>query len=88
MPTLAEAGVDAPILATWRAIFSAKGITTAQIAYWEDALARAFSGEEWKAWMTKSDVTAPPLRGKELAGYLDKQFNHTKAVLLDLGLAK
>jgi putative tricarboxylic transport membrane protein len=88
VPTLAESGVDAPILATWRAILGAKGITPAQIAYWEDALARAFSGEEWKAWMTKNDVTAPPLRGKELAAYLEKQFSHTKTVLVDLGLAK
>ena len=88
VPTLAEAGVDAPVLATWRVILGAKGITPAQIAFWEDALARAFSTEEWKAWMTKNDVTAPPLRGKELAGYLDRQFGQTKAVLVELGLAK
>jgi putative tricarboxylic transport membrane protein len=88
VPTLAEGGVDAPILATWRAIFGTKGITPAQVAHWEDVLARAFSAEEWKSWMTKNDVTAPPLRGKELSSYLDKQFTHTKAVLLELGLAK
>ena len=88
VPTLAEQGIKAPILETWRAVFGAKGITPAQIAFWEDALARAFEGEEWKAWMTKNDVTAPPLRGKELAANLEKQFSHTKTVLVDLGLAK
>lgn len=88
VPTLAEQGIDAPILATWRAVFGTKGITPAQIAFWEDALARAFTAEEWKAWMTKNDVTAPPLRGPELHKYLEGQYNHTKAVLVDLGIAK
>ena len=88
VPTLAESGVDAPILETWRAIFGAKGITSAQVAFWEEALARAFSADEWKAWMTKNDVTAPPLRGAELQKYLEGQYNHTRGVLIDLGLAK
>jgi putative tricarboxylic transport membrane protein len=88
VPTLAEQGVDAPILETWRAVFGAKGITPAQVAFWEDALARASTHDEWKAWMSKNDVTAPPLRGAELRKYLEGQYNHTRAVLLDLGLAK
>jgi putative tricarboxylic transport membrane protein len=88
VPTLAEQGIDAPILETWRAIFGAKGIAPAQIAFWEDALARAFANEEWKAWMTRNDVSAPPLRGAELQKYLETQYNHTRTVLVDLGLAK
>lgn len=88
VPTLAEQGIEAPILATWRAVFGAKGISPAQIAFWEDALARAFTAEEWKAWMTKNDVTAPPLRGTGLNKYLETQYQHTRTVLIDLGLSK
>jgi len=88
VPTLAESGVNAPILETWRAIFGAKGITAAQVSFWEDTLARAFSHDEWKAWMAKNDVTAPPLRGAELNKYLEAQYNHTRGVLIELGLAK
>src|SRR5688572_6624605 len=88
VPTLIESGINAPVLDTWRAVFGAKGITPAQIAFWEDALARAFTAEDWKAWMTKNDVTAPPLRGAELNKYLEAQYNHTRSVLVDLGLAK
>jgi putative tricarboxylic transport membrane protein len=88
VPTLAEQGIDAPILETWRAVFGAKGITPAQIAFWEEALARAFMHEEWRAWMTKNDVAAPPLRGAELQKYLEGQYNHTRGVLVELGLAK
>jgi putative tricarboxylic transport membrane protein len=88
VPTLIELGLDAPVLATWRAIFGARGITPQQIAFWEEALARGFQGEEWKAWMTKNDVTAPPLRGAALTQYLEAQFNNTRGVLVELGLAK
>ena len=88
VPTLIELGLNAPVLATWRGVFGARGITPEQIDFWEDALARGFQSEEWKAWMTKNDVSAPPLRGAELAKYLESQFNNTKSVLVELGLAK
>jgi putative tricarboxylic transport membrane protein len=88
VPTLAELGLQAPGLTTWRAIFGAKGITSAQIAFWEDALARAFGSDEWKHRMAEDNVAAPLLRGKELAKYLEAQYAHTRAVLVDLGLAK
>ncbi len=38
--------------------------------------------------MTKNDVTAPPLRGAELTKYLEGQYNNTRSVLIELGLAK
>jgi putative tricarboxylic transport membrane protein len=88
VPTLSELGIDVPILANWRVIFGAKGITPTQIAFWEDALARVFTTNEWKAWTTKNDVTAPSLRGAELQKYLEGQYNHTRSVLVDLGIAK
>jgi len=88
VPTLAELGLQAPGLTTWRAIFGAKGITPAQIAFWEEALARAFGADEWKNRMAEDNVAAPPLRGRELAKYLEAQYVHTRNVLVDLGLAK
>jgi putative tricarboxylic transport membrane protein len=88
VPTLGELGLNAPSLATWRCIFGARDITPAQVTFWQDALANAFQGDEWKAWMTKNDVTAPALRGAELSKYLDGQFNNTRSVLVELGLAK
>ncbi|MGZ8211496.1 MAG: tripartite tricarboxylate transporter substrate binding protein [Burkholderiales bacterium] len=88
VPTLAEQGINAPILESWRAYFGAKGMTPAQVSYWEDAFARASTADEMKAWMTKNDVTAPPLRGAELQKYLEGQYNHVRSVLIDLDLTK
>jgi len=88
VPTLAELGIDAPNIANWRVVFGPRGLTPAQIAFWEDALARAFSAEEWKAWTARNDAAAPSLRGAELQKYLESQYNFTRGVLVDLGLAK
>ena len=88
VPTLTELGIDTPLLANWRVVFGARGITPAQIAFWEEALARAFTADEWKAWTTKNDAAAPPLRGVELQKYLEGQYSYTRTVLIDLGLAK
>ena len=88
VPTLRETGLDTSGVATWRAIFGAKGITPAQAAFWEDALARTFASAEWKARTEADDVSAPPLRGKELAKYLDEQYAYTRGVLVELGMAK
>lgn len=88
VPTLAEVGVPATGLTTWRGVFGAKGITAAQIAFWEDALARSFSSEAWQARMAEHNVAAPPLRGNELVKYFEAQYAQTRSVLVDLGLAK
>jgi putative tricarboxylic transport membrane protein len=88
VPTLAELGLDATGLATWRGIFGAKGISAAQVAYWEDALARAFASEDWRNHMAENNVTAPAIRGRELSKYLAEQFANTRSVLVEMGLAK
>jgi putative tricarboxylic transport membrane protein len=88
VPTLIESGLNASGVATWRAIFGAKGITAAQVAFWEAALASMFATEEYKNRMAEDNVTAPPLRGKELAKYLEDQYAYTRGVLADLGFTK
>ena len=88
VPTLAEQGLDSPLLANWRVVSGTRGITPAQIAFWEDALARAFAGAEWKAWTAENDAAAPPLRGAELQKYLEGQYTYMRGVLMELGLAR
>ncbi len=88
VPTLTELGLQVPMLANWRVVFGAKGITPAQIAFWEDTLARAFAGDEWKAWTAKNDAAAPSLRGAALQKYLAEQYTYMRNVLGELGLAK
>jgi len=87
VPTLREQGVDVS-LSNWRAIIGPKGLTPAQITYWENVLARVVATEEWKKELEEQNWDGRFLRSKEFTQYMEKEYAATKAVLTDLGMAK
>lgn len=87
VPTWKEQGVDM-ISGSWRGIFGPKGLTRAQVAYWEGALKRLTETPEWKSDLEKNYWTDEFVIGPALKKMLDDEFVETKAVLADLGLAK
>lgn len=88
VPTMREQGISATGIANWRAIFGPKGMSAAQIAYWDNALARMASTEEWNRELDGTNMSRYFLRGREFSRYLDEEFAATRAVMVDLGLAK
>lgn len=87
VPTLREQGYDVS-LSNWRAIIGPKGLSSAQIAYWEGVLARVVATEEWKAVLDKQFWDGNFLRSREFAKYMDGEYAQTKAIMTELGLAK
>jgi len=88
LPTMREQGINATGISNWRAIFGTKGMSPAQIAFWDNALARMASSEEWNRELDGTNMSRHFLRGKEFTQYLDEEYAATRAVLSDLGLAK
>ncbi len=88
LPTMREQGIDAIGVSNWRAIFGAKGMTAAQTAYWDNALARLAASEEWGRELEGTNMTRLFLRGRDFARYLDEEYAATRAVMADLGLTK
>jgi putative tricarboxylic transport membrane protein len=86
-PTWKEQGIDL-VYGSWRGIFGPKGLTQAQVAYWQNALRKATETAEWKADLEKNFWTERFVTGAQLTKELDQEFATTKAVLMDLGLAK
>ncbi|MGZ8210958.1 MAG: tripartite tricarboxylate transporter substrate binding protein [Burkholderiales bacterium] len=87
VPTLREQGIDVT-QASWRVVFAPKGIAAAELAYWEDVLAKVAASDGWKQTLEKNSWSSPFLRGKELADYLEGNYKLTRAVMKDLGMAK
>lgn len=87
VPTLREQGYDVS-LSNWRAIIGPKGLSAAQVAFWEDALSKVVATEEWKGVLEKQFWDGNFLRSREFAKYMDNEYAQTKAVMIDLGLAK
>lgn len=88
VPTMREQGISATGIANWRAIFGAKGMSAAQVAFWDNALARMASAEEWNRELDSTNMSRHFLRGRDFSQYLDDEFAATRAVMADLGLTK
>jgi putative tricarboxylic transport membrane protein len=86
-PTWREQGVDVAY-GNWRGVFAPKNLTPAQVAYWESVLRKATELPEWKEDLEKNFWTEHFVTGPALRKLLDQEYAETKAVLVDLGLAK
>lgn len=87
VPTWKEQGVDL-VFGGWRAIMGPKGLTPAQVGYWEEVLRKATQTEEWKADLAKNYWSNDFATSAQFRKDLEKDYADMKAVLLDLGLAK
>lgn len=88
VPTMREQGIDAMGISNWRGVFGAKGITPAQIAYWEDAIGKATTTDDWKKQLDTNNLASRFLRNREFAKYLEVEYGATRAAMVDAGLIK
>lgn len=87
VPTWKEQGVDL-VFGGWRAIMAPKGLTPAQLAYWEGVLRKATQVPEWKGDLEKNYWTDDFVPSAQFRKELEKDYGEMKAVLTELGLAK
>ena len=87
VPTWTEQGVNA-VVANWRPIIGSKGLSPAQIAYWEGVFAKLVSTDEWRSEVARSGGVAHFLNSRELGTFFDSEYARYKVVLTDVGLAK
>lgn len=87
VPTWREQGYDA-VVSNWRSMVGPKGMTPAQVAYWEQALLRFIESDEWKKELEKNFWQSEYKRSVETRKYLDQDYAQARAFLAELGLAK
>ena len=87
VPTWREQGVDA-VFTNWRMIAAPKGAPQAQVAYWENALAKLVQTDEWKKDLEQNDFENLFMRSQETARYLKTQNELFRAALTEIGLVK
>lgn len=87
VPTWQEQGVNL-VYGGWRSIMGPKGITAAQVAYWEGVLKKASQSAEWKKELERNYWSDDFVTSAQFRKDLEKDYNDMKAVLVDLGLAK
>lgn len=87
VPTWKEQGVDA-VNSNWRALVGPKGLTAAQIAFWEETAARLAKSAPWKKQLEASFWESHVVQGAALREFLEAQSREMKVILSALELAK
>ena len=87
VPTWREQGANVTVF-NWRAMFGAKGMTAAQVAYWENTFKRFVDTPDWKAELVTRNAVAKFMGTAAMKKYMEEDYAEVKAFLVELDLAK
>lgn len=87
VPTWKEQGVDV-VFSNVRLLLGPKGLSPAQVAYWDAALAKVVATADWKKEVDRSEALPDYSGSKESAQRMARLYAQLKAALVDAGLAK
>jgi putative tricarboxylic transport membrane protein len=87
VPTFKEQGLDAAYYA-WRGFVAPKGLTAAQIAFWDQAFAKIVAEDQWKKELEENAWAGDFKNSAETRRYLDREYPLLERILGELGLTK
>jgi putative tricarboxylic transport membrane protein len=87
VPTWREQGVDA-VFSQWRGLMAPKGLTPAQIAYWDGVLDKTVQTKDWKDHVERTQLTYHYLDSGQARDFVIDQNEKVRAILTGLGLIK
>jgi putative tricarboxylic transport membrane protein len=87
VPTWREQGADA-VVSVWRGAFGAKGLTPAQVSYWEGIFQRLMATPEWQKEIESAHGVSEFMGSAKTRQFMEREHATEKAFLTDLGLAK
>ena len=87
VPTWKELGVNSTF-ELWRGLAGPKGMTPAQVKYWDDVLSKVVQSEEWKKELERFDMVNVYKNSADTAKHWKAEYDEVKTVLTELGLAK
>ena len=85
--TWKEQGVAASF-ANWRGVIGPKGMTAAQIAFWDDLLGRVVRSDEWLREIAQYGWEPEYMNSADSRRFLERQNEELKVLLAELGLAR
>lgn len=86
-PTFREQNIDATYFA-WRGFLGPRGLTAAQVAYWDQAFAKVVSDPTWKETLEKNAWVADSKGSMDARSHLEREHKLLSKILAELGLVK
>ena len=87
VPTLKEQGFDV-VQGNWTAIMGPKGLSAAQVAYWEDVLERTANHPQWKRYLEADSVEWTFVKSQPTRDFLKQDYDMIRSLLVELGMAR
>jgi putative tricarboxylic transport membrane protein len=87
VPTWKEQGINV-VFGAWRGIMGPRGMTGAQVAFWEKIFSQAVAAPEWKVDLERNFWSDDFALSEPFRKDLKQEYADMKAVLTDIGLAK
>jgi putative tricarboxylic transport membrane protein len=85
VPTLREQGMDA-VFSSWRGFIAPRGLTAAQIAFWDAAFASATREPDWRQDLERNGWTQDLMNHAETVKHLDREHEAVSVMLNELGV--
>ena len=87
LPTATEVGL--PVVAdNWRLVVAPKGLSSAQVAYWDNAFKALTQSEEWNKDLAAAHMSNSYRNSADTTRYIAQQYGEIRGMLTELGLAK
>lgn len=87
IPTWKEQGFDV-VMGNSRTLIGPKGLSEAQIAYWDDVLGKLTQLPEWKKYLKDTAQVDLYHNSKQSIKFIEDLFGQFKTILTELGMAK
>jgi len=85
--TWREQGIDM-VFDNWRGIVAPRGLTAAQVAFWDKVFAQLAQTPEWKQVLEKQQWGNNYMASAASRKHLDSQYELIRAALVEIGLSK
>jgi putative tricarboxylic transport membrane protein len=87
VPTFRNQGFDI-VMGNWTAIMGPKGLTPAQVAFWEDLLERTFNHPVWKNMLEADALEADFRKSQPTRELMARDYESERRMLTELGMVK
>ena len=87
VPTFREQGYDV-VVGNWTAIMGPKGLSPAQVAYWEELLERTFKHPAWQGMLEADALEHDFRKSQATREMLTRDYDSERKMLTELGMAK
>lgn len=85
VPTFREQGIDAAFF-NWRGFIGPRGLTPAQLAFWDQAFAKAIQGDDWRKDLAANAWAEDFMASADTKRHVDAEYEVMRAILSDLGV--